>query len=91
MNLTNIQEAPPPRVFQQLSQLCSAAGLEIQGSELVGMIPEDLLRKAGESLEPSSPDPVIAGIRALRLGVLHDFDPSERIIERVLRRVDSSG
>ena len=91
MNLTNIQEAPPHRVFQQLSQLCSAVGIEIRGSELVGMIPEALLRKAGEALKPSSPDPVSAGIHALRLGVMHDFDPEERIIERVLQRVDASG
>ena len=91
MNLTNTDEAPPHRVFQRLSQMCSAEGIEIRGSELVGMIPEVLLRAAGQDMEPSSTDPVSAGIRALRLGVLHDFDPEERIIEWVLRRVDASG
>ena len=91
MNLTNTDEAPPHRVFQRLSQMCSAEGIEIRGSELVGMIPEALLRAAGQDTEPSSTDPVSAGIRALRLGVLHDFVPEERMIEWVLRRVDASG
>ena len=91
MNLTNTEEAPPHRVFRRLSELCSAEGVEIKGSELVGMIPEDLLSAAGEAFEPSASDSVSAGIRGLRLGVLHDFKPEERIIERVLKQLSASG
>lgn len=90
MNLTNTSETPPHRVLQRLSALCAERGLEVVGSELVGMIPETLLAEAGAAMEPSAADPVLAGIRALRLGVLHDFQAEERIIERALQRVGAS-
>ena len=84
MNLTNVQESPPHRVVQRLSQLCSLTNTEILGTELVGMIPESLLREAGHALDPADSDLVGAGIKNLRLGILHDFVPEERIVERVL-------
>ena len=91
MNLTNTRETPPHRVFQELAELCAGSGLQILGSELVGMIPEALLRQAGEVLEPGASDSVGAGIRALRLGVLHEFDPERRIIERASQQVAACG
>jgi hypothetical protein len=48
------------------------------------MIPEGLLAQAGVHLDPAASDPVAAGIQKLRLGVMHDFLPDERIIERAL-------
>lgn len=87
MNLTNTVDAPPHLVFEALDRLCRLTRTSILGTEWVGMIPEDLLAQAGEHFNPSASDSVSAGIRKLRLGVLHDFDPSERIIERVMRRM----
>jgi glutamate formiminotransferase/formiminotetrahydrofolate cyclodeaminase len=84
MNLTNTHDAPPHRVFETLERLCTLTGTSILGTELVGMIPEALLAQAGQHFSPSSADSVSVGIQKLRLGVLHDFDPEDRIIERVM-------
>jgi glutamate formiminotransferase / formiminotetrahydrofolate cyclodeaminase len=84
MNLTNTQDAPPHRVFEALDRLCALTRTSILGTELVGMIPEALLAEAGQHFSPSSADSVSIGIQKLRLGVLHEFDPEDRIIERVM-------
>ncbi len=84
MNLCDTAKTPPHRVFQVLHELASLTHAAILGTELVGMIPEGLLAQAGATLNPSASDPVAAGIRAMRFGVLHDFKPHERIIERVM-------
>jgi glutamate formiminotransferase len=84
MNLTNTDLAPPHLVFDTLSRLCALTDTALLGTELVGMIPEGLLAQAGVHLDPAASDPVAAGIQKLRLGVMHDFLPDERIIERAL-------
>ena len=35
-------------------------------------------------VDPADSDSVGAGIKNLRLGIMHDFVPEERIVERVL-------
>ena len=84
MNLTNTQKAPPHLVYESLTRLCRLTRTNIVGTELIGMIPEGLLAEAGSYFEPSSSDSIEAGIRKLRLGVMHDFKADERIIERAL-------
>jgi glutamate formiminotransferase/formiminotetrahydrofolate cyclodeaminase len=91
MNLTNTNDAPPHLVFEALNRLCALTQNAIVGTELVGLIPEALLLQAGQYFSPSSSDGVAAGIQNLRLGVIHNFEPEERIIERVLVRRGLSG
>lgn len=91
MNLTNTNDAPPHLVFEALSRLCALTRNSVLGTELVGMIPERLLVQAGAYFSPSSSDSVAAGIKNLRLGVIHNFVPEERIIERVLAHRGLSG
>jgi glutamate formiminotransferase len=91
MNLTNTRDAPPHLVFEALDRLCILSGTAIVGTELVGMIPENLLAQAGVFFDPSASDKVSAGIQNLRLGVLHEFRANERIVERVMVRLGLGG
>ena len=84
MNLTDVRKSPPHVVFEALSELGDLTRTQIVGTELVGMIPRALLVQAGAAMEPSASDAVSAGIRGLRLGVLHDFQAQERIVERAM-------
>lgn len=41
MNLTNYKVTPPRRVFEEIVKECRGLGVEVLGSELVGLIPRD--------------------------------------------------
>ena len=84
MNLTDIVQSPPHRVFSRLLALVEEGGGRILGTELVGMIPEKLLLEAGLHVEPNSRNLLSDGMRFLRLGEMHPFVAEERIIERCL-------
>ena len=84
MNLTDVQRSPPHVVFEALRKLGDLTRTQIVGTELIGMIPRSLLLQAGAAMDPSASDAVAAGIRGLRLGVLHDFQPQNRIVERAM-------
>ncbi|MCB9897457.1 MAG: glutamate formimidoyltransferase [Planctomycetes bacterium] len=47
-NLTNYHVTPPHAVLQRCRELAAERGLVVTGSEVVGMIPFDALRQAGE-------------------------------------------
>ncbi len=48
MNLTNYRETPPHRVFQAAKSAAQDYGVQVTGSEIIGLIPYDALRLAGE-------------------------------------------
>jgi glutamate formiminotransferase len=49
MNLTNYEVTPPHVVMQKVEMLAKVAGVEISGSELIGLIPRAALELAEEA------------------------------------------
>ncbi|TFG71319.1 MAG: glutamate formimidoyltransferase [Anaerolineales bacterium] len=94
MNLTDIIATPMHIAFAEVCARAEARGVQVAGSELVGMVPLLALRKAGEyalSLQnrsvSGSPDELInAAIQYLGLDALAPFDPNARIIECALQK-----
>ena len=93
MNLTDINVTPVHRVFEVVSTQANAIGLEVTGSELIGLIPLNALLEAGRyfiakqqsSAEATEHQLIAAAITALGLDELAPFNPEERIIEYVLK------
>jgi glutamate formiminotransferase len=47
INLVDFEQTPLYKVFEAVAHLCDAKGIEIAGSELIGMIPEAALAASG--------------------------------------------
>ena len=92
MNLTNIKETPIHIVFEEVSKKAEARGIQVTGSELIGLIPKSALLEAGiyflkkEEKSTSVPESEIikTAIKSMGLDELTPFHPKERIIEHLL-------
>ncbi|MEM8907195.1 MAG: glutamate formimidoyltransferase [Bacteroidota bacterium] len=89
MNLTNIRETPLHIAFEACQKSAQERGLRITGSELVGLIPLEVMLEAGRhflqkqrrSLGVSEAEVIKIAIKSLGLDELGPFDPAKKIIE----------
>ncbi|MFC1890006.1 glutamate formimidoyltransferase [Thermodesulfobacteriota bacterium] len=89
MNLTDHKVSPLHEVFEAACEEAEAQGLRVTGSELVGLIPLEVLRDAGvyfldkQGSSPGAPEAelVRVAVHSLGLAELGPFDPKKRIIE----------
>ncbi len=96
LNITDIQETPVHKVFEEVAEKAHARGIRATGSELVGLIPLQAMLDAGRhfltrqerSLGVSEAELVKIAVRSLGLDDLAPFEPSEKIIEYLLRDAD---
>ncbi len=94
LNLEDFRVTPPHAAFEEVSRQAHQRGLEVTGSELVGMIPLEAmlmagryyLEKEGRSSVDQAEELVATAIRAMRLSAVRSFKPEERIIEYRLRK-----
>lgn len=93
MNLTNIDETPLHVVFDELEGLIHAAGLEITGSELVGLIPKSQLLGVAQHLcnlvesdEVPELDCIIQAAERLQLHVPQPFSPQKQVLEYAMEQ-----
>lgn len=92
MNLTNMQETPLHKAFEECRKSADQLGLLVTGSELVGLVPKKALVDAGiyfmkkqnRSLGISEDELIQLAIQSLGLNSLTPFDPQKRIIEYML-------
>lgn len=92
MNLLNYYVTPIHVVFEEVCNRAKVHGVEVTGSEIVGLIPLQCLLDAGKYFlqkanEPSHADHkelVDAAIQGLGLNQLYPFDPQKKVIEMVL-------
>ncbi len=93
MNVMDFREAPLHEVYEAVSERARAYGISVQGSELIGLAPEEALRaaghfyakRAGESAELSEDQWMSYAVRGLGLDRLGPMDLKDRIIEYTLR------
>jgi len=93
MNLTNIWETPVHMAFEECWKSAERHGIQVTGSELVGMIPLQAMLEAGKyflqkqerSGDISEEEIVEIAVKSLGLGDLTPFDPNQKIIEYRMR------
>lgn len=89
INLTDFDLTPPHAAFEEASRQAAERGLRATGSELVGLIPLEAMRRAGryylEKQNASAGVPeaqlIETAIQSLGLRELGGFDPMQKIIE----------
>lgn len=94
INLTDYRVTSLHDVFDALSEEAARRGLRVTGSEIVGLVPMEAIRRAGrhylrrQGATSGVPERelVHAAMRSLGLSDLFPFDPHEKILEWKLRR-----
>ena len=89
MNLTDINETPLHRVFEEVCEKARLRGLRVTGSELVGLVPLQSLLDAGRyflkqqqrSIGVSDTELIKIAVKTMGLNELAPFIPEQRIIE----------
>src|SRR5690606_24523399 len=92
MNLTNLAITPLHGAFDACCLSADKRGLRVTGSELVGMVPKNVLLDAGKhflrkqrrSLGISEDEIIRIAVKTLGLDELTPFDPKKKIIEYAL-------
>ena len=89
MNLTNFKVTPLHVVFDKVCELAAGLGLRVTGSEIVGLVPLEVMLSAGRHYLArqggcpgvSEADVVAMAVRSLGLSELSAFDPAQKIVE----------
>lgn len=92
INLTNFNITPPHIAFEEVKKEALSLGVEVTGSEIVGLVPKDALLSAGkfylgenyQSMNVSEMDLIQIAIQYLGLNQLEYFDPNKKIIEYMI-------
>jgi len=91
INLTNFTVTPPHVAFEEVKREGQKLGVEVTGSEVVGLIPKEALLMAGRYYSgaqagDAKDDQLIASaIQRLGLNQLEPFDPGKKIIEYMIK------
>lgn len=89
MNLTNYNITPIHVAFEEVKKEAARLGVQVDGSEVVGLVPLESLIQAGKfytnGKETKEQKLVEAAIENLGLSALHPFKPEEKIIEYLLQ------
>ncbi len=93
-NLLDYRITSPLKVWEVCCSLAAQMGLEVTGSEVIGLIPEACLLEAGNAVLRNTDntysdkitDPISSGIDHLRLNYLKSFVPDEKILEYALAK-----
>ncbi|HPQ82034.1 MAG TPA: glutamate formimidoyltransferase, partial [bacterium] len=89
INILDIEAAPVHLVYDKCCELASRLGLRVTGSEVVGMVPREVLldaglyflKKQGVSAGVSESDLIDTAVFSLGLSDVSPFDPKKKIIE----------
>jgi glutamate formiminotransferase/formiminotetrahydrofolate cyclodeaminase len=84
INLVNFTVTPPHVAFEEVKRQASTLGVEVTGSEIVGLTPLEALRMAGAFYTPGVTDSgrlLETAVEKLGLSQLERFEPSKKIIE----------
>ncbi len=92
MNITNVNDAPLHKVFEECCKSADKRGMRVTGSELVGLVPLNVMLDAGKyflqkqerSVGVSESEIIKIAIKSMGLDELGPFDPQKRIIEYML-------
>ena len=85
-NVVDPDRVDMARVYLTAADLAPRHGARVTGSELIGLVPERYLRRAGRPLSPAGgrADQLDAAVTLLGLDELGPFDWRERVLEEIL-------
>jgi len=97
INLTNYKVTPPHAVLDKVRELAGEMGIQVTGSELVGLIPKAALLESGRYYLNKMnectgiPEKMImeTAIQSMGLAELSPFDLDKKVIEYSIARKDS--
>lgn len=84
INLTNFNVTPPHVAFEEVKKEAATLGVDVTGSELVGLSPLEAMLMAGRYYSPhTSGESELLAVADVKLGLsqLDQFDPQKKIIE----------
>ncbi|PKL82591.1 MAG: glutamate formimidoyltransferase [Ignavibacteriae bacterium HGW-Ignavibacteriae-3] len=88
MNLTNYFVTPMHIAYEEVKKEAMRLGVEVNGSEIVGLVPLESMLQAGKfytnGKESDEKRLVEVAIENLGLSALHPFKPEEKIIEYMI-------
>jgi glutamate formiminotransferase len=90
INLTNFNTTPPHIAFEEVKKEALKLGVEVTGSEVVGLIPKAAMHMAGEFYSGAAPGSmseeqlVRIAVDKLGLNQLERFEPMKKIIEYMM-------
>lgn len=96
INLTNYKITPPHLVLDKVRELANDMGVQVTGSELVGLLPKAAILESGkyylEKMNESTgiPEKMImeTAIQSMGLAELGDFDLDKKVIEYAIAKKD---
>ena len=85
-NVVDADATDLTKVYLTASSLAEAMGAKVTGSELIGLIPEQYLRRAGKSFcfGGDREEELDAAVSVLGLADLAPFDWRERVLEELI-------
>lgn len=89
MNITDVRQTPLHIAFEACRESANRRGLRVTGSELVGLVPLQVMLDAGyyflkqqrRSLGASEEEVIKIAVKSMGLDELGPFDPQQKIIE----------
>jgi len=86
INLNNYTITPPHVAYEEVRKEARALGIDVTGSEVVGLIPKEALLMAGRFYGNETSEETLVRLAAERLGLsqLEQFDPKKKIIEYMI-------
>lgn len=92
MNITDIRATPLHEAFEACRKSANARGMRVTGSELVGLVPKQVMLDAGKyylkaqgrSTGISEREIIKIAVKSLGLDELSPFDPEKKVIEYLL-------
>ena len=96
MNITNVNDTPLHKAFDECVKSAHERGMRVTGSELVGLVPLKSMLDAGKyflikqerSIGVSDDELIKIAIKSMGLDELTPFDPKKNIIEYMLAEDD---
>ena len=86
-NLTDYHKSNLQDVFEACKKQAAARGISITGSELIGLVPQEAILKAGKFYASNETDETVlidVAVEHLLLGKIRPFIPGERILEKLI-------
>ena len=91
MNVTDIDVAPLHKVFEEVCRAAASRGARVTGTEIIGLVPERVLVEAGHYFAAQrgvqcadADEAATLAAEVLNLSEIAPFEPSQRMIERLL-------
>ncbi len=88
-NLTDFHKSNLQDVFEACKKEAAACGLQVTGSELIGLVPQEAMLQAGKFYAPKEKNEnalINAATEHLLLNKIRPFVPNERILEKCLAK-----